>query len=329
MSPVIVVTGASSGVGRATVRRFAGPDVKLALVARGRDGLEGTRREVLDAGGDALVLPADVCDADAVEAVAAATEEAFGPIDIWINVAMTTVFAFFEDLDPEELRRATDVTYHGSVWGLRSALRRMLPRDRGTIVQVGSAIAYRGIPLQAPYSGAKHAVQGVFESLRTELRHKGSNVHLTTVHLPGLNTPQFERCRNKLGKRSQPVPPVFQPEVAADAIHWAAHHRRREVFVGFPTVYTIWGSRLAPALAERYLARTAVASQLSDVDEDPGRADNLFAPPPGDPGAHGPYDAQAHARSVQLWAAKHRRAVLTALSVALAAGAAGLGARSR
>jgi short-subunit dehydrogenase len=327
MATTIAITGASSGIGRATVRRFAGPDVKLALIARNRAGLDGAAREVRAAGGDALVLPADVADAEAVEACAAAAEEALGPIDIWINVAMTTVFAFFDDVEPAEFQRATDVTYLGSVWGLRSALRRMGPRDRGTIVQVGSAMAYRGIPLQAPYCGAKHGIQGVFESLRTELRHKGSKVHLTTVHLPGVNTPQFEHCRDKFGKRSMPVPPVYQPEVAAEAIHWAAHHRRREVYVGVPTVYTIWGNKLAPWLAERYLARTAVKSQLSDADKRRDRPDNLFDPPPGDPGAHGPYDDLAHGRSVQFWATRHRRS-LGALAVA-AAGAAAVATRPR
>jgi NAD(P)-dependent dehydrogenase (short-subunit alcohol dehydrogenase family) len=251
-------------------------------------------------------------------AAAVAAEQAFGPIDIWINVAMTTVFAFFGDVEPDEFRRATDVTYHGSVWGMQAALRRMEPRDRGTIVQVGSAMAYRGIPLQAPYCGAKHALQGVFESLRTELRHKGSKVHLTTVQLPGVNTPQFEHCRDKFDKRSQPVPPVYQPEVAADAIHWAAHHRRREIYVGIPTVYTIWGNKVAPWLAERYLARTAVSGQLSQVSKRPDRQDNLFEAPSGDPGAHGPYDDRAHEHSIQWWATRHRRALFGAAVGAVA-----------
>jgi hypothetical protein len=204
---------------------------------------------------------------------------------------------------------------------MRTALKRMAERDRGTIVQVGSAMAYRGIPLQAPYCGAKHGVQGVFESLRTELRHRGSKVHLTTVHLPGVNTPQFEHCRDKFDKRSQPVPPVYQPEVAADAIHWAAHHRRREVYVGIPTVYTIWGNKVAPWLAERYLARTAVSSQLSETPKPQDRPDNLFEPAPGDPGAHGPYGDRAHGRSVQLWATKHRRQLLGGLAGAALAAA--------
>jgi short-subunit dehydrogenase len=323
MPEVVVITGASSGIGRATARRFAGPDTSLALIARNRTGLEAARQEVERAGGEALVLPADVADPDAVEAAAAATEDALGPIDIWINVAMTTVFAFFDDVEPDEFRRATDVTYHGSVWGMKAALKRMSERNRGTIVQVGSAMAYRGIPLQAPYCGAKHALQGVFESLRTELRHRGSGVHLTTVHLPGVNTPQFEHCRDKFDRRSMPVPPVYQPEVAAEAIHWAAHHRRREVYVGVPTVYTIWGNKFAPWLAERYLAKTAVSGQLSDVPKRPDREDNLFEAPSGDPGAHGPYDDRAHGRSLQLTATKHRRGLLaTAAGVLVAGGAA-------
>jgi short-subunit dehydrogenase len=324
MAETAVITGASSGIGRATVRRFAGPDVKLALVARNREGLDAAVREAREAGAEAIALPADIADPHAVDAVATAAEESLGPIDIWINDAMTTVFAFFQDVTPEEFRRATDVTYHGSVWGMRAALARMVPRDRGTIVQVGSAMAYRGIPLQAPYCGAKHAVQGVFESVRAELRHKGSRVHLTTVHLPGINTPQFEHCRDKFDLRSMPVPPVYQPEIAADAIHWAAHHGRREVYVGVPTVYTIWGSKLAPWLAERYLARTAVDGQLSDVPKRPDRPDNLFDAPPGDPGAHGPYDERAHRRSVQWWASRHRRALTAALAGAGLAAAATL-----
>src|SRR3954452_25131275 len=268
----VVITGASSGIGRATARRFAAPGTSLGLIARDGYGLAAVAREVEAKGERALPIPIDVADAAAVERAADTAESEFGPIDVWINVAMTTVFALFEDVEPDEFRRATEVTYLGSVWGMRAALKRMAPRDRGTIVQVGSALAFRGIPLQAPYCGAKHGVQGVFESLRTELRHKGSKVHLTTVHLPGVNTPQFEHCRDKFGNRSQPVPPVSQPEFAADAIHWAAHHRRREVYVGAPTVYTIWGNKLAPWLAERYLAKTAVSGQLSDAPKRPDRA---------------------------------------------------------
>src|SRR3954454_8896973 len=208
----VLITGASSGIGRATVRRFAGKDIRLALVARDRAGLEAAAREAEQAGAQALVLAAGVADAEAVDAVATAAEEAFGPLDIWINVAMTTVFAFFEDIEPDEFRRANEVTYLGSVWGMRAALKRMGPRDRGVIVQVGSAMAYRGIPLQSPYCGAKHGVQGVFESVRTELRHDRSRVHLTAVQLPGINSPQFLHARNKFHKYSIPVAPFYAPE---------------------------------------------------------------------------------------------------------------------
>ncbi len=327
MPEIVVITGASSGIGRASVRRFAAPGVKLGLIARNAEGLEETAREAQSAGAETLMLPADVADPAAVDGAATATEEALGPIDIWVNVAMTTVFAFFEDIEPGEFRRATDVTYHGSVWGMQAALKRMIPRDRGTIVQTGSAMAYRGIPLQAPYCGAKHALQGVFESLRTELRHKGSHVHLTAVHLPGVNTPQFEHCRNKFHERSQPVAPVYQPEIAADAIHWAAHHRRREVYVGLPTVYTIWGNKVAPWLAERYLARTAVSGQLSQAHHDPDAPGNLFRAPAHDEGAHGPYDERAHAHSVQWWATRHRGGLLGAAAGALVAAGAAAAAR--
>jgi NAD(P)-dependent dehydrogenase (short-subunit alcohol dehydrogenase family) len=322
MSEVIVITGATSGVGRATARRFARDGAQIALLARGRAGLEAAKADVEQAGGRALVLPVDVSDASAVASAAQAAEEALGPIDIWINNAMTTVFSFLEDVTPEEFQRATDVTYHGAVWGTMAALDRMLPRNRGTIVQVGSAMAYQGIPLQAPYCGAKHAMKGFQESLRTELRHKGTKVHATMVQLPGLNTPQFLHCRSKMPKVPMPVPPVYEPEVAADAIHFAAHHRRREIWVGVPTVYTILGSRLAPWLAERYLAATAVSGQQTDqpLGEDV-RPGNLFDPPDSDQGAHGPYDGKAHGRSAQLALSKRRGATVGA-AAALAAGAA-------
>src|SRR2546421_8652892 len=228
----VVVTGASAGIGRAIVREFARRQANIALLARGGAGLEGARREVEQAGGRALALPTDVADYDAVQAAAARAEEDLGPVDVWVNDAMTTVFAFFDDIEPDEFRRALEVTYLGAVWGTKAALTRMLPRDRGTIVQVGSALAYRGIPLQSAYCGSKHAMKGFFESVRTELMHNGSNVHMTMVQLPGLNTPQFGHCRSKMPRKPMPVPPIYQPEVAADAIHWAAHQRRRQVYVG-------------------------------------------------------------------------------------------------
>jgi NAD(P)-dependent dehydrogenase (short-subunit alcohol dehydrogenase family) len=321
----VVITGATSGIGRATARRFAAPGVRIALVARGRDGLRATAREVEAAGAQALILPTDVADADAVDNAAQATEEALGPIDIWINNAMATVFAPFTELSPDEFRRANEVTYFGSIWGMRAALSRMRERDRGTIVQVGSAMAYRGIPLQSAYCGAKHGIEGVFDSLRTELRHEKSSIHLTTVQLPGINTPQFEHARNKFHKYSIPVAPFYQPEVAADAIHWAAHHKRRELYVGAPTVYTILGSKAASWIAERYLAATAWNGQLTDNPIPPEQPDNLDAPPPGDPGAHGPYDDKAHPRSLQLALAKHRGVAWAAVAggaTALAAAAA-------
>jgi NAD(P)-dependent dehydrogenase (short-subunit alcohol dehydrogenase family) len=303
---VVVVTGASSGIGRAVARRFARDGAAIGLIARGRDGLEATRKEVEAAGGRALVLPADVSDWDAVESAAAAVEEAFGPIDVWINSAMTTVFAPFKQIEPDEFRRATDVTYLGTVWGTKAALDRMLARDRGSIVIVGSALAYRGIPLQAPYCGAKHAAKGFFEALRTELRHDKSNVHLSMVQLPGHNTPQFMHCRSKMPNVPQPMPPYYQPEVAADAVHWAAHSRRRELFVGGPTIKTIVGNKVAPWLVERVLAKQGYSGQQSDKPADPDRTDNLMSPAPGDYGAHGPYDPSARTSSVQTQLAKRR-----------------------
>jgi NAD(P)-dependent dehydrogenase (short-subunit alcohol dehydrogenase family) len=326
---VVVVTGAGKGVGRAIVRRFARDGARIGLLGRGREALEAARREVEAAGGAALVVPADVADAEAVDRAATAVEDSLGPIDVWVNNAMTTVFAFFQDVEPEEYRRATDVTYHGAVWGTRAALARMAPRDRGTIVQVGSAMAYRGIPLQSPYCGAKHAIEGFVESLRTELRHQGSHVHVTMVQLPGLNTPQFDHCRSKMPKHPMPVPPVYQPEVAADAVHWAAHHRRREVYVGIPAVYTILGNKVAPWLAERYLAKTAVTGQQMDDPPSPLNAQgNIFEPDGGDPGAHGIFDDMAHGRSAQWWASRHRRAIGVAGAVAVAATGAALASRN-
>jgi NAD(P)-dependent dehydrogenase (short-subunit alcohol dehydrogenase family) len=307
---VVVVTGASSGIGRSIAREFGRSGARVALVARGEEGLRAAKGEIEAAGGQAIIVPTDVADPEAVEAAAVAAEDAFGPIDIWVNVAMTTVFSWFEDIEPEEFRRATDVSYHGFVWGTRAALKRMRPRDRGTIVQVGSAMAYRGIPLQSPYCGAKHAIRGFQESLRTELRHQGSRVHVTMVQLPGVNTPQFDHCLCKLPNKPIPVAPIYQPEVAARAVYWAAHHRRRELWVGVPTVYTVLGNKLSPLVAEIYLAKTAVGGQQTNQPVSPDRQANLFEPPSGDAGAHGDYDDKAHAHSPQSWASLHRRSLL-------------------
>src|SRR4051794_16242823 len=282
----VVVTGASAGIGRAIARRFGDDGARVALLARNRTGLEAAAREIEQAGGQALVLPTDVSDPDAVEAAAAATETQLGPIDIWVNNAMATIFSWFWEIEPEEDRRSTDVTYHGYVWGTRAALKRMMPRNRGTIVQVGSALGEQGIPLQSPYCGAKHAIVGFQQSLRTELRNRQSDVHLAMVHLPGLNTPQFVHARAKMPRDPQPVPPIYQPEVAADAVHWAAHHRRRVMWVGVPTAYTILGARLGEVVAQRYLARSAVKGQLTDKPLGADvREGNLFAAPSPEQGA--------------------------------------------
>jgi NAD(P)-dependent dehydrogenase (short-subunit alcohol dehydrogenase family) len=319
---VVVVAGASAGVGRATVRRFAREGAHLGLLARGAGRLDDAVREVEEMGGKAVALPVDVADPEAVEAAADRAEEELGPIDIWVNNAMATVYAPVTETTPEEFRRATEVTYLGSVWGTMAALRRMVPRDHGTIVQVGSALAYRGIPLQAAYCGAKHALQGFLESLRTELLHEGSGVRVTMVQLPALNTPQFSWARTKLEKKPQPVPPIFQPEVAAEAIVWAAHHPRRELNVGWPSVKTVVGSKVAPGLADRYLARTGFASQQRDEPVEPGRPDNLFEPVEGDYGAHGAFDDQAKTSSLQLTLTRNREWLALATGAGVVAAAA-------
>jgi NAD(P)-dependent dehydrogenase (short-subunit alcohol dehydrogenase family) len=306
---VVVVTGASAGVGRATVRAFAQRGARLGLLARGRDGLQAAARDVRAVGSEALVLPTDVADAAQVEAAAEAVEQAFGPIDIWVNNAMVSVFSPIKDMMAAEFQRVTEVTYLGYVYGTMAALRRMLPRDQGLIIQVGSALAYRGIPLQAAYCAAKHAVQGFTESLRCELLHDQSNVRVTMVQMPALNTPQFNWVKSRLPRKPQPVPPIFQPEVAADAIVWAAQQNRRDVYVGWPTVKAIVGDKLAPGYADRYLARMGYEAQQYDGLADPNRPHNLWEPLPGDHGAHGDFDARAANTSLQFWANKHRRAL--------------------
>jgi short-subunit dehydrogenase len=303
---LVVITGASAGVGRATARAFARRGDDIGLIARGIEGLEGARREVEREHRRALVVQADVADPAQVEAAAARIENALGPIDVWINNAMTSVFAPVKDLEPDEARRVTEVTYLGVVYGTLAALKRMLPRNRGTILQVGSALAYRGIPLQAAYCGAKHAVQGFSESLRCELLHDGSAVRVCMVQLPAMNTPHFEWVRNKLPRRPQPVPPIYQPEVAADMIVWAASTHRREVHVGLPTVAAIWGDRLASGLLDRYLAWSGYDAQQTDEPAGSGRRDNLDAPVEGDHGAHGRFDDRSAPFSLQAKITAHR-----------------------
>jgi NAD(P)-dependent dehydrogenase (short-subunit alcohol dehydrogenase family) len=305
---VIVISGATAGVGRAVAQRFARAGAKIGLLARGHEGLEATAAEVRQLGGEALPLPTDVADAEAVEAAAAAVEHHFGPIDIWINCAMATVFSPFIEMTPDEFRRATEVTYLGYVYGTMAALKHMRPRNRGTIVQTGSALAYRAIPLQSAYCGAKFAIRGFTDSVRTEVEHDKLKIHLTMVQMPALNTPQFDWARNKMNRAPQPVPPIYEPEVAAEAIYFAAHAKRREVYVGSSTVKAIVANKFVPGLLDRYLARVGYISQLSREprERSPG---NLFAPVPGDRGAHGRFDKRAKDFSIQLWADEHRPAV--------------------
>lgn len=303
---VVVITGASAGVGRASVREFARHGASIGLIARGRDGLEVARREVEEAGGDALVLPVDVANHDQVEAAAAEVETRLGPIDMWVNNAMASVFSPIKDMTSEEFKRVTEVTYLGYVYGTLAALKRMLPRDRGTIVHVGSALAYRSIPLQAAYCAAKHAVLGFFASLRTELLHDQSNVRTTMIQMPALNTPQFGWVKSRLPRKAQPVPPIYQPEVAARAIYYAAHHpNRREYYPAWSSVKAIFGNKLAPSLLDHYLARTGYDSQQYDGLEDPNRPNNLWEPVPGDHGAHGAFDSRASEHSSELWMETH------------------------
>jgi NAD(P)-dependent dehydrogenase (short-subunit alcohol dehydrogenase family) len=305
---VILITGASAGVGRATARAFARRGARVGLLARGRDGLEGARQDVEELGGRALAVPTDVADPAQVEAAASAVEETFGPIDVWVNNAMVSVFSPVKQMEPEEYRRVTEVTYLGTVYGTLAALRRMLPRDRGTIVQVGSALAYRGIPLQSAYCAAKHAIQGFCDSLHCELIHDKSRVRLTMVQMPALNTTQFGWVKSRLPRKAQPVPPIFQPEVAAEAIVWAAHHDRRSLMVGWPTVEAIVGNKIAPGLLDVYLAHTCFDAQMTGEPEDPGRPDNLWEPVDAghDRGAHGTFDRRSSDTSWQLWANMHR-----------------------
>lgn len=312
---VVVVTGASAGLGRAIVREFARTGADVALIARGIDGLEGARREVEAFGGRALIFPVDVADAEAVENATAETECRLGPIDVWVNNAMNSVFSPVKKMTAEDYRRVTEVTYLGQVYGTLSVLKRMLTRDRGSIIFVGSALAYRGIPLQSAYCGAKHAIEGFFDSLRTELMHDKSNVRISMVQLPAMNTTQFKFVKTRLPRKPRPMGTIYQPEVAAEAIEYASRDHRREYYVGWPTVKAIVGNKIAPWYADWVLARNGYDGQMTDEPEDPDRKDNLWEPIPGDHGAHGRFDQQSKDFSVVTWASLHRGAVAASLLV--------------
>jgi len=316
---VVVITGASAGLGRAVAREFGSHGAKVGLIARGIAGLEAAKREIESAGGTAMVVPLDVADANAIENAAASIEHQFGPIDIWVNNAMASVFSPVKEMEAEEYKRVTEVTYLGVVYGTLAALRRMLPRDRGVIIQVGSALAYRSIPLQSAYCAAKHAIAGFTDSLRCELIHDKSNVRVSMLQMPALNTPQFGWVKSRLKHKAQPVPPVFQPEVGAKVVYWAANHSEREVYVGWPTVEAILGNKLAPGWLDRYLGKTGFDSQQTSEPEDPNRPDNLWKPLPGDHGAHGRFDSQAHERSWEVRARLGRRWIGAGLTMLVAA----------
>jgi short-subunit dehydrogenase len=312
-SKVIVVTGASGGVGRAVVRKLGAQGAKIGLLARGHDGLEGARRDVEKGGGQAIALPTDVSDAKQVEAAAQAVEERFGPIDVWINDAMVSMYAPFIHMAPDEFKHIVEVTFLGQVYGTHCALKRMMPRDRGVIIQVGSALAYRSIPLQSAYCASKHAIEGFTESVRSELIHQKSRVRISMVNLPGVNTTQFEWTKNRLPHKPRPTGPIFQPEVAADAIIWTIDNARRQVNVGWPTVKAVVGEKFIPDALDHYLAHAAWEGAQLPAPADPNHQDNFWEPLRGDHGSHGPFDEQARTHSSQLWMTKNRR-WLTALA---------------
>jgi short-subunit dehydrogenase len=332
-SHTIVVTGASGGIGRAIIRRLAKrPEVRLALIARGPKGLEGAADEVRQAGAQALVVSADVSNAEAVELAAQKVETELGDIDIWINVAMTTVFGPFLSVTPKEYKRVTEVTYLGYVYGTQAALRRMKPRNRGTIVQVGSSVAYRGIPLQTAYSGAKHAIQGFTEALREELMYEKSNIYLTMVQLPAMNTPQFEWCKNTMDRKWQPVPPIYDPDLIARAIEWAIFHRKREFYITGSTYKAILADKAIPGFVDWYLAKNGFNSQLYNGSNDPKKTHNLWEPVDEDRGSRGPFAARSKKWSTQIWMLTHPHLVkglLVAAGMLFGAGCTALGRRGR
>jgi short-subunit dehydrogenase len=317
---VVVVTGASAGVGRAVARAFGRRKARVGLLARDEGRLAQAAAEIEELGGEALALPTDVADADAVQAAADQVASRFGPVDVWVNNAMVSVFSPVREMRPEEYRRVTEVTYLGTVHGTLAALRQMLPLDRGVIIQIGSALAYRAIPLQSAYCAAKHAIQGFTESLRSELMHDRSRVRVTMLQLPAVNTPQFDWVKSRLPRRAKPVPPIYQPEVIARAVIWAADHDREEMYLGWSAAKAIAANRLIPRLLDRYLAREGFASQQTGEREDPDRPDNLWRPVPGDVGAHGRFDDTARAWSGQIALSEHRGLLLAGLgAITLAA----------
>jgi short-subunit dehydrogenase len=320
MGKIVVITGAGAGVGRAVATEFARSGCDVALLSRDPERLERAAAELRGLGVRALPIPTDVADVAAVERAADQVERELGPIDIWVNVAMATVFAPVAELKPEEVQRGTEVTYFGQVYGIMAALRRMRARNRGTIVCVGSALAYRSVPLQSVYCGAKFAIRGFVDSLRSELIHDGLNIHITMVQLPAVNTPQFDWALNKMGRKAMPVPPVFQPEVVARAIRFAAFHPRREIWVGWPTVKAIMANKIAPGLIDRYLAKAGYSGQLTDERSPADAPANLFEPVPGPYGAHGRFDRIARKRSWEMFTSRHRGALTAGIAVALVAG---------
>lgn len=322
---IIVVTGATAGVGRATALAFAKEGARLALLARDAEALQAVVAEVEEVGGSALPLPTDVADAAQVEAAARKIEIELGEIDVWVNDAMVTVFAPIDKISPEEFKRVTEVTYLGTVYGTMAALKRMQNRDRGTIIQVGSALSYRAIPLQSAYCGAKHAIRGFTDAVRCELISERSAIHITMVQLPAVNTPQFDWARNRMPRMPQPLPPIYQPEVAARAVLWSARHRRRELIVGTSSLQVVLGNKIAPGMLDRYIADSAIDGQQRKERAKGQRPDNLFTPLTGKHATHGPFDAIARTRSPQLWLTMHRPLVMVAGLILLLAILAGLG----